>query len=81
MLRRRRRDRRTLHRGLYRLPLDKKPGEYTYLTVGAPYVEKSGPLRCGHPQRERLKRELPFRDLPEGCRHLVLDAYRELWGL
>ena len=59
----------------------KKPGEYPYLTVGAPYVEKSGPLRCGRPQRERLKRELPFRDLPEGCRHLVLDAYRELWVL
>ena len=59
----------------------KKPGEYPYLTVGAPYVEKSSPLRCGRPQRERLKRELPFRDLPEGCRHLVLEAYRELWGI
>jgi hypothetical protein len=43
--------------------------------------EGSGMLQRGHPPYERLSREIPFKDLPEGCRHLVLDAYRQLWDL
>ena len=61
----------------------KMPGEYPYLTMnGAPArVEVGGTLDRGRPPIERPRREIRFQDLPEGCRHLVLDAYRELWGL
>jgi hypothetical protein len=43
-------------------------------------VADGSTLRCGQPG-ERLRREIPVQDLPEGCRGLVLDVYRELWGL
>jgi hypothetical protein len=61
----------------------KKPGEYQYLTIrgGARGIGDGGTLRRGRPPGERLRREIPFRDLPVGCRRVVLDAYRELWGL
>jgi hypothetical protein len=61
----------------------KNPGEYPYLTMyEAPVrVGDGSVLRRGKPPRERLRREIPFPDLPEGCRRLVLDVYGELWGL
>jgi hypothetical protein len=61
----------------------KKPGEYHHLTMdGNPTgMGDSGTLRRGRPPREHLRREIPFRDLPEECRWLVLDVYRELWDL
>ncbi len=61
----------------------KKPGEYLYLTMkeGMRGIGNGGTLRRGRPPAERLRREILFRDLPAGCRRLVLDAYRELWGL
>jgi hypothetical protein len=61
----------------------KKPGEYRYLTMreGMRGIGDGGTLRRGRPPAERPRREISFRDLPAGCRRLVLDAYRELWGL
>jgi hypothetical protein len=61
----------------------KKPGEYTYLIMGedACGIGAGSTLRRGRPPAGRLRREIPFRDLPEGCRRVVLDAYRGLWGL
>ncbi len=60
----------------------KKPGEYTYLRM------EGDPLRSGNytigrgllPYGE-LGREISFVDLPEGCKDLVLDNYRQMWGL
>ncbi len=63
---------------------DKKPGEYLYLPMSGDSFESEGTadtLRRGWPPYERMGREIPFEDLPEDCRRLVLDAYRELWGL
>ena len=63
---------------------DKKPGEYLYLSMSGDSSEPEGTavrLRRGRPPYERMGREIPFEDLPEDCRRLVLDAYRELWGL
>lgn len=48
----------------------KKPGEYQYLTMTE---EPRGRLPA-----ERLRREVPFSELPAGCRRVVLDFYREL---
>jgi hypothetical protein len=61
----------------------KIPGEYQYLAMrgGVRGIGDGGTLRRGRPPGERLWREIPFRDLPAGCRRVVLDAYRELWGL
>jgi hypothetical protein len=61
----------------------KKPGEYLYLTMNEDPHGHGGSrtLRRGRLPYELLGREVPFEDLPEGCRRLVLDAYRELWGL
>jgi hypothetical protein len=60
----------------------KKRGEYLYLTMSANPLGQGGcTLRKGRPPRERMDGEIEFRDLPEGCRRLVLDAYRELWSL
>ena len=61
----------------------KRPGEYPYLVMGD---EPDGPggrrtLRRGRPPYGLIGREIPYKDLPEGCRRLVLDAYRELWDL
>jgi hypothetical protein len=62
---------------------EKNPGEYPYLTMGEDPLgpEGSYAFRRGRPPYERLGRGLPFTDLPEGCRRLVLDTYRRLWGL
>jgi hypothetical protein len=38
-------------------------------------------LRRGRPPYEQMKCEISFEDLPEDCRRLVLDVYRDLWGL
>jgi len=61
----------------------KKPGEYLYLSMsGDPFgPESSGTLRRGWPPYERMGREITFGDLPQGCRRLVLEVYRDLWGL
>jgi hypothetical protein len=61
----------------------KRPGEYLYLSMSEDPLgpEGSSMLQRGSPPYERLGREIPFKDLPEGCRRLVLDVYRELWGL
>jgi hypothetical protein len=62
--------------GLYEL---KRPGEYPYLTMGED--ASGGALRRGRPPYSRLGHEVHFKDLPEGCRDLILRVYRELWGL
>jgi hypothetical protein len=59
----------------------KKPGEYPYLTMDEDPMRNGGTLRRGRPPGERLRRDIPFRDMPEECRQLVLRTYRELWGL
>jgi hypothetical protein len=61
----------------------KKPGEYLYLTMSEDPLGAGGgrPLRRGRPPYKRLGCEIEFQDLPEWCRRVVLDAYRELWGL
>ncbi len=38
-------------------------------------------MRRGRSPYERMGREIPFEELPEGCRRLVLGTYRALWGL
>ncbi len=38
-------------------------------------------MRRGRPPYERMGCEILFGDLPEDCRRLVLDAYRDQWGL
>jgi hypothetical protein len=61
----------------------RKPGEYPYLVMGRD-PRRTGvgsALRRGRPPGERLRREIPFSELPAGCRRLVLDVYREIWGL
>ncbi len=64
-------------------PAGKKPGEYLYLTMSEdPFApEGSHALRRGRPPGERLGREVPFEDFPEGCRRLILETYRRLWNL
>ncbi len=61
----------------------KKPGEYPYLCLGEEPLAPGGScaLRCSRPPYERMKCEISFEDLPEDCRQLVLDVYRDLWGL
>jgi len=61
---------------------DRKAGEYPYLTMGRG-SDGSGnnTLRRGCPPRERLKREISFQGLPDGCREAVLDEYAKLWNL
>ena len=60
----------------------KKPGEYTYLRMGA---DPLGPGRYtmnrGRPPYGGLGREISYVDLPEDCRGLVLETYRKLWDL
>ena len=60
----------------------KKPGEYTYLRMS------DDPLGSGHytvnqgrPPYGELGRESSLSDLPEGCKGLVLDTYRQMWDL
>ena len=61
----------------------KRPGEYTYLTMDADPrgVGDGSTLRRGRPPHERLRLEISFMDLPDGCRWLVLDIYQEIWTL
>ncbi len=60
----------------------KKPGEYPYMTMhDGPLGAGTYEMRRGRPPYEKMGREIAFEDLPEGYRRLVLDAYRELWGL
>jgi hypothetical protein len=60
----------------------KSPGEYLYLTAGeAPFLPGGHSLRSGRPPYEQLGREIAFGDLPEGCRRLVVETYRERWNL
>jgi hypothetical protein len=44
-------------------------------------VGDSRTLRRGRPPHERLRLEISFMDLPDGCRRLVLDNYQEIWAL
>ena len=61
---------------------DKKPGEYLYLAMSdEPFAPGGSTLRRGWPPYERIGREIPFKELPEDCRRLVLDVYRDLWSL
>ncbi|MGH3145948.1 MAG: hypothetical protein ACRDTR_09130 [Rubrobacter sp.] len=65
--------------GLFNL---KKPGEYLYLTIDEdPLDPGTCTLRRGRPPYEKMGQEIPFEDLPKGCRRLVLDTYRGLWDL
>lgn len=65
--------------GLFNL---KKPGEYHYLSMsGDPFATEGSFLHRGRPPYERMGREISFKDLPENCRRMVLDIYRELWDL
>jgi hypothetical protein len=60
----------------------KKPGEYPYLTVNEdPAANRGSELRRGRPPYEQMGREIQFEGLPEEVRAIVLDSYRELWGL
>ncbi len=60
----------------------KKPGEYPYLSMSGDSLASGGSsLRRGRPPYERMGCEILFGDLPEDCRRLVLDAYRDQWGL
>ncbi len=61
----------------------KRPGEYPYLTMGENPrgIGDGSTLRRGRPAGERLRLEIPFSELPENCRKVVLEAYRDLWGL
>jgi hypothetical protein len=49
---------------------------------GDPFAAEGSFLYRGRPPYERMMgREISFEDLPEDCRQLVLDVYRELWDL
>ena len=61
----------------------KKPGEYTYFCMGAEPLAPDGSyaLHRSRPPYNRMGREISFDKLPEGCKRLVVDVYRDLWGL
>jgi hypothetical protein len=60
----------------------KKPGEYTYLRMGAdPLGSGQYTLYEGRPPYAELGREISFGDLPEDCKGLVIDTYRKMWGI
>ena len=59
----------------------KRPGEYPVLTMGEDRAGGEGSLSSGRPPSGRMRREIPFDDLPEVHRAAVLDAYRRLWDL
>ena len=63
--------------------VEKKPGEYLYLTMSEAPGEPEGgsTLHTGRPPYESLGREISFDDFPEGCRRLILENYRRLWDL
>jgi len=58
----------------------KESGEYLYLAMGE-HPGGSGTLSRGRPPYRLLGREVPFGDLPEECRRLILDTYQKLWNL
>jgi hypothetical protein len=60
----------------------KKPGEYLYVRMGEnPFGAGGYTVSRGRPPYGKLGREISFGELPEGCKRLVLDTYRKLWGL
>jgi hypothetical protein len=60
----------------------KRPGEYSYLTMGESSVESgSYELHSGRLPYGRLGHEIEFSDLPEECQELATGIYRDLWGL
>lgn len=61
----------------------KRPGEYPYLCLGAEPLAPDGSyaLRRSRPPYNRMGCEMSFDELSEGCKRLVLDVYRDLWGL
>jgi hypothetical protein len=61
----------------------KKPGEYPYLSMSDEPLAPGGSHapRRGRPPYERMGCEISFDVLPEDCKRLVLDIYRDLWGL
>ena len=59
----------------------KKPGEYAYLRMSAdPLATGHHTFHRGRPPYGELGREIPFPDLPQEARDLVLDTYRKMWG-
>jgi hypothetical protein len=61
----------------------KKPGEYPYLCMGTEPLAPDGSytLRRSRPPYKRMGCEISFDRLPEDCKRLVVDVYRDLWGL
>ena len=60
----------------------KKPGEYLYVRMGEDPCGSDGhTVSRGRPPYRELGREISFRELPEGCKGLVLDTYRQVWNL
>jgi hypothetical protein len=60
----------------------KKPGEYAYLRMGDdPLVSGHYTLNRGRPPYGELGEEIPFTELPETCKNLVLDTYQKMWNL
>ena len=61
----------------------KKPGEYPYLCMDTEPLAPDGrcALRRSRPPYKRMGREISFDKLPEDWQRLVLDVYRDLWGL
>jgi len=54
----------------------KEPGEYFYLIMdpNPREIGAGSALRRGRPPGERLRREIPFSELPAGCRRLVFST-------
>ena len=60
----------------------KKPGEYLYLRMSDdPLGSGCCTVNRGRPPYGKLGREVSFGYLPEGCKSLVLDTYRNMWNL
>jgi hypothetical protein len=59
----------------------KKPGEYTYLRISDDPLGKGHHTVCRRrPPCGELGREISFSGLPECCKGLVLDKYRQMWN-
>jgi hypothetical protein len=60
----------------------KKPGEYLYLRMGEDPLGSGGyTVNRGRPPYGELGRGISFGDLPEGCKSLLLDTYRNMWNM
>ena len=60
----------------------KKPGEYTYLRMNDnPLASGHNTIRQGRPPYGELGREISFLELPEEHKNIVLDSYKQMWGL